>query len=320
VRRKYFLRRYKSGILPEEIQFEHGLIEHLLDKKFDLVAKIHKTKTGATYLERPGQDSPGQVLYYTIFDFLPGEDRYTWIDPNCSPEEVENCAAILARYHDSVSGFNPPGRRSEPKIIDLLPRLAGLLRSSPKRSKGSQFDTYLVENLELLVDNCLQIQAACGDFSAGDYPELVVHGDFHPGNLKFEGAEVVALFDFDWSKIDLRGYDLGLGLWYFFTRWKAPQDGVLRTEEGRKFLNRYQKEAAALPNLKPLTGAELDHLPQLINLGNLYVLYWLVVDFYAKPVDVQEYLGYLRHHVHFVQWLNSSGQTRMQEELRTDDN
>jgi homoserine kinase type II len=41
-------------------------------------------------------------------------------------------------------------------------------------------------------------------------PRLAVHGDYHPGNLKFQGGKVIAVLDFGWSKIEARCFDVGL--------------------------------------------------------------------------------------------------------------
>src|SRR5512138_900083 len=67
-RRRYFLRKYKRGIREEELLFEHSIVEHLA-RAGTPVARIHHTRSGQTYLQRRG-------AFYTIFDFLPGEDRF----------------------------------------------------------------------------------------------------------------------------------------------------------------------------------------------------------------------------------------------------
>ena len=43
-------------------------------------------------------------------------------------------------------------------------------------------------------------------------PHCAIHCDFHPGNLKYENNRVVGIFDFDWSKIDLRLFDLRMAV------------------------------------------------------------------------------------------------------------
>jgi homoserine kinase type II len=88
-----------------------------------------------------------------------------------------------------------------------------------------------------------------------DWPSIVIHCDFHPGNLKISAEEIVGLFDFDWSKIDLRCFDVALAGWYFFTSWRGELDGALRLAEFRTFLNTYQETFQDQAVLKPDVSA-----------------------------------------------------------------
>jgi homoserine kinase type II len=102
-RNKYFLRRYKKGIREEEVEFEHSVIKHLVKKDFNLVARVISTRDGKTFVkqfeDRSDKDK-GEGVFYAVFDFLPGEDKYTWITP-CD-EELKNAAAVLAQFHNAV--------------------------------------------------------------------------------------------------------------------------------------------------------------------------------------------------------------------------
>ena len=227
---------------------------------------------------------------------------------------MKNAAEVLAHFHHAVAGFSPPGRRVEPKILDLLPQIAENLQLVKKASKGSEFDKMLEENLHLLLDDCSQMQAYCAAVDWSAAPEMVVHCDFHPGNLKFSGQQVVGLFDFDWSKIDLRCFDVGLAIWYL-THWDGDLDGIIRLPESMHFLQTYQESLANLPNLAPLDEFELRHIPVMINLGNLFILNWTVTDFYATSADADEYLQYLQHSINFSRWFTSRGRNFIEEFL-----
>jgi homoserine kinase type II len=144
---------------------------------------------------------------------------------------------------------------------------------------------------------------------------MVVHCDYHPGNLKFIQSRVSGLFDFDWSKVDLRSFDVGLALWYFCASWKNPTDGELRLDDLATFLGAYQDYLRAQPGARPLSPLEAHYLPYLINAGNLYVLNWTILDFYSKDVDPQEYLIYLRHSVNFTRWFEAEGNLERLEAL-----
>lgn len=313
-RRKYFLRRYKHGIREEEIQFEHSLINHLLDAKVLPVARLYPTLGGETYLHRSMGPDDHEGAFYAIFDFLPGEDRYTWVDPICTPEELVSAAVTLAQFHQAVDGFQPPGKRAEPKILDLLPVISGTVTACPDKIKHTDFDVYLIDNLDLLLKDIDSTLAVLRVSQVSGLPQMVVHCDYHPGNLKFQQSQVSGLFDFDWSKIDLRSFDVGLALWYFCASWKSHVDGELRLADVAIFLGAYQEYLRLQPGARPLSPLEGQYLPHLINAGNLYVLNWTILDFYGKDVDPQEYLIYLRHSVNSARWFEAEGNL---EQLKT---
>jgi homoserine kinase type II len=309
----YFFRRYKQEILVDEITFEHAIIEHLLSQDVCQVARVHRTKNGETYVSRQ-LDGMSLPVYYAVFDFLEGEDRYTWIDPQLSTLEVQAAAAVLANFHNAVAAFNPPGRRVEPKILDLLPQIAENLQLVTRYSKGTDFDAALADNLDALLEVCSDMKAYCAGVDWSAAPEMVIHCDYHPGNLKFSGEQVVGLFDFDWSKIDLRCFDVGLAIWYL-SHWRGDLDGIVRLDESLQFLRTYQGVLAGMADLDPLSEFELQHLPVMINLGNLFVLNWTVTDYYATSADPEEYLVYLNHSIRFCHWFAKRGRQFLLDHL-----
>ncbi len=313
--KKFFLRRYRPGIQQEELTFEHAVISHALDRNFALVAKVFKTKQGTTYCIKYPQANRNQPVFYAIFEFLPGEDKYTWIDPRCSLRELKNSAAVLAQFHHVVADLIPNGRKFEPKILDFLPQVVANLNSSRKFSKGTVFDAYLGEYLSLLVDSFEAFQQSLASSVVSNGLQIVIHNDFHPGNLKFFQEQVVGLFDFDGSKIDLRCFDVALALWYFFTSWKGEEDGKMRIDECKNFLETYQLTLQGMSHLNPLNQVELLYLPMMINAANLYILNWTVTDYHAKDVDPEEYLIYLQHNVNFARWFFDSGKESLQKTL-----
>jgi homoserine kinase type II len=303
----YFLRRYRIGTKPEDILFEHTLVNHLIEKEFNIVAKVHPTKQGSTYCAQVPEGDGDQQFYYAIFEFLLGEDKYTWVDPHCSPREIKNAATTLASFHQAVADIIPKGRRTEPRIIDLLPKISDNFDRFQPKEIPNQFDECLISNLAKVLDNCRKTLHALKMVNEGDWPYIVIHCDYHPGNLKFEGEEIVGLFDFDWSKIDLRCFDVALASWYYFTNWYGEQDGTFRMDEFKDFVNHYQESFLDKAILKPMNNVELGQLHWLISAANLYVLNWTVVDYSSKEVDPNEYLMYLEHSINFIDWFNLEG-------------
>jgi homoserine kinase type II len=245
VQKNYFFRRYKLEIHTDEIIFEHAVINHLLNQNFDLVARVHQTTNGDSFVLGPAKAGSSQLVHYAVFDFLEGEDKYTWIDPQLSSAEVQSAASTQAQFHNAVFNFEPPGSRVEPRILELLPNIAENLKLVLNKTKGSAFDALLTKYLAFLLDECSKMQRYCAHLDWSAAPQMVIHCDYHPGNLKFRDREVVGLFDFDWSKIDLRCFDVGLALWYF-SHWRDELDGTLRMDESAQFLKNYQETLLAL--------------------------------------------------------------------------
>lgn len=295
-RRRFFLRRYKPSIQREEIRFEHALINHVADKGHCPVARPHPTRDGHTVLERGG-------AYYAIFDYLPGEDRYTWVGPRCSSSELRAAGRLLAQFHSDVATFRAPGRRAEPRTLRLLTVIG---RAWERARRRPPTDAYLAYAHEHAGD----VRASLAKTSdvlrrvAADLPKVIIHSDFHPGNLKFEGATISGLVDFDWAKTDVRLFDVALAVWYFCASWEGRADGRLRLPEVGAFLGAYQQRLAEPADLPPLSHTELEVFPEMINAGSLYVLYWGLSDYLSKPVDPAEYLIYLRHSVATSRWLS----------------
>jgi homoserine kinase type II len=303
-RHKYFLRKYKRGIRERELEFEHSVISHLIEEGFELVAKVFQTRDGETYVRR-GQGT--DEVFYAVFDFLPGEDRYTWVNPACSDREVEKAAAVLARFHNAVVGFAPKGERDEPRIIELLPTIGKNVAKSAARNKRTAFDAFLLEHVRPIQGNVAYTLQALRAAGCGAVVPLVNHCDYHPGNLKFQNGEITGLFDFDWCKIDARCFDVALALFYFFAAWEESRDGAFDLDQTGLFLRAYQRTLEDSARLDPMGDVELECLPHMLDASNLYVLNWTIEDFYAKEVDPEEYLIYLRHGVRVMEWLGDEG-------------
>ncbi len=306
-KQKYFLRRYKRGIREEEVRFEHSIVKHLMKKQFSLSAGLIIKKDRSTYvkeIEESG-DQKSEV-YYAIFEFLNGEDKYTWDNPVCTDKELESAARVLAQYHSAVYDLQYEGKRYEAKIIDLLPTIAGNLMKYAKRTGTTKFDDYFLKHIDYslsVIDNMAR------HIKKNDYnrmPQLAIHADFHLGNLKYRRGCVVGLFDFDWSKIDVRCFDVAFAVTYTCTSWEGKEDGDLLLDRMALFLKAYQEEAEKLEGVGPLNGLEVQYLPLMVKASNLYLLNWGVDEYYIKKLNPYEYLIYLQHTVRTMRWIENN--------------
>src|SRR3972149_6586085 len=177
------------------------------------VARLHPTRRGQTFLHWPESEGDAEGAFYAVFDFLPGQDRYTWVGPRLSDAELHSAGKLLARFHSAASTLSPRGKRAEPKIRDLLKIIGSHWEAGRARPKGTAFDGFPTRSFSLVRRAITTTSAALSGPTARGFPEVFIHCDYHPGNLKFEGPEITGLVDFDWSKIDMRAFDVGLALW-----------------------------------------------------------------------------------------------------------
>jgi len=305
-KKKYFFRRYKEGIKEEEIEFEHSIIRHLIRRGFTLIAEVMPTQAGRTFVKRLEGDGGGKKeIFYAVFDFLPGLDKYSWVNPKCTDQEIEDAATVLAQFHTVVFDLDPTGKRYEPGILELLPEIASYVDHCSRNLGSTIFDSYFHEHLSLIQVSLAKTLDALGSQGCSKIPRQIIHADYHPGNLKFRDSEIVGLFDFDWSKVDFRCFDIALAITYFFSSWNNQKDGELHLDKTGLFIDAYQDALRNKSGLGPLSATELTCLPHMISASNLYVFNWTIRDFYGNNLDPEEYLIYLRHGVNFMKWLTN---------------
>jgi homoserine kinase type II len=294
----YFLRKYKRGIAVDEVKFEHALINHCIDRGFTIAARVISNRNNKTYVKPSKSRS-----IFAVYEYLAGEDKYTWDNPILNDEEFASAAKMLATFHNAARDFDPKGlQRVEAKILDLLPTFTVNLQKFAQDTGTGKFYRYLLDNLDdiLTVIQKTHIDAA----DTGKMPLYPIHCDYHPGNLKFENNQVVGIFDFDWSKIDFRLFDVSLALDYFCSSWEDAHDGEMLLDRCILFLTTYQEEAHRMGGMESLNEIEIKNIPAMLAAANLYLINWIVTTYYADPdLNDHEYLIYLKHTVRLMRWI-----------------
>ena len=102
-------------------------------------------------------------------------------------------------------------------------------------------------------------------------PEIPIHFDYHPGNLKFNDDKGVGIFDFDWFKIDYRLLDVALCRVYLTSLWNDQAVG-LKPDNFPLFLSTYKQACHRLEHISPLTELEHRYLVPMLSIAILYVL------------------------------------------------
>ncbi len=198
-RGQYFLKRRHTDLRnPEVICFQHDLMQHLRQAEFPAPA-ILPTISGETFLVHAGE-------FYEIQEYINGAPC-----EHFSPPHIHVAALMLGHYHACVRDFVPRplcdfGDLYSPAIlINNLTRLSeawALHRDPTLRQIVHQLETQAEELAALFTEH-------------GELPHLVIHGDYHAGNLLFQGDRIIGVVDYDKSCYQPRVVELAEALIYF---------------------------------------------------------------------------------------------------------
>ena len=190
---EYFVRKYKKGIQEKEMELEHSLIDFSIANGLDVAAGLIRSKDGKTFVSLP-EEFNGKVekRYFAVYDFLEGEDKYTWIDPYLTDEEFASFAGVLATFHNASRNYDPKGReRIEPKILEFLKILPKTFKDFSKTDIHNKFHSFYLENLDDILEAIDRVNIP--DEDVAKMPYNPVHCDYHPGNVKFKDGKVVGI-------------------------------------------------------------------------------------------------------------------------------
>ena len=258
----------KVGIVAQRGKF---LLKRRAAEKADLdrVRFAHKIQT---HLARHGfpvaglistRDSSQAVTQffdnvYELFAFIPGQPYRR------SREETLDAGSVLARFHQLTEAVAEPHGPHVPRgdYHDAPGVRTGLLAIGAKLSAHDSFsgdEAELASIVQFLLERYDLAAEAVDAVGFGNWPERLVHADWHPGNLLFRGQKVAAVVDYDSIRWARGMIDVANGALQFTmvasgdpTTWPAEADD----ERYRAFLGGYRArrslsadECAALPHL-----------------------------------------------------------------------
>jgi len=239
-------RRAKEHADPADVAFEHALLARLGEAGLP-VARPLEAGGGGTWVILDAPADPPRMS--DLFEVLP------WIEGG--PFEPGNVAQLcdlggqLAAFHRVTAAMDE--HREKPREDDP----ARLLQNVDALTDG--LDTGGREPLLDAIRRTLRTLAGeLYECVYGKLPQAIIHGDLHPGNVKFVGRRLVGFFDFDWANRQERVRDVCDALAFF-----ASEREPLRADDiwsltaafapdaclSRRFLEAYE-------SVWPLTDAE----------------------------------------------------------------
>lgn len=182
---RWILRRYSLARLPAGIPFEHEVLTALAAGGWPVPRPL-AAPDGTTLVKVEGR-------FYALFPHLRGR---------CL-EDPGRHGAVLASLHRATSTLDLVNRSTWPRLADYARR---------------PFGDLLVEYAGADPDGAAAIVRWHGHVARHlaaapkSLPRLVVHGDFHSGNLLFEHGELTGVLDFDFARLDVRAADVAIAL------------------------------------------------------------------------------------------------------------
>jgi len=238
--KRYSLRaRSEEHADPDTIAFEHDLVRTLDDAGFPVAAPLAACD-GKTWVEACSR----------IIEVTP------WIEGDAfepgNAEQLRELGRQVAVFHGITSRVQV---RKEKRREDDPRRLIEDLAAFLADVDASGHEDLLSEVRALL----WQLDEKLHGTIYGQLPEAIIHGDLHPGNVKFKGNRLAGFFDFDWANRQERVRDVGDALLFFAGRrgpadaddiWSLTQAVVVDERLAATVLASYEDVSALTPNEK----------------------------------------------------------------------
>lgn len=206
---KLFLKRRNPKYASlEYVAFDHRLMEYLAP--FQLGTPLaQRTLEGDRWLL-------WQEQVYELYPFQEGEER-----DSLSFAELASTGECLAQFHTASRQFPPTTGKNWQRYHAPAPIRTGIKAIHAElRQRLSPSDLHFLEEQLCLLEN---------DFPDTRYhalPKVIVHGDYHPGNLKFQGEQVSGVFDLDWATLQPRVLDIADGVFLLAGERLSPLDAT----------------------------------------------------------------------------------------------
>jgi len=199
---RYLLkRRSKDKDDRYRVAFAHAVQRHLKEKNFPVAGLIHTRDENNTFLEQDDH-------LYELFEFISGA-RFEG-----KTEFIVDAGTVLAKFHKFLSDFSYQPIPLKDSFHDSR-AVRGHLKKIGSEKNNGQADSSLRKTIESLMMMYNNSSVNVNQLGFDDWPQQIVHGDWHPGNMLFAGGKIVAVVDFDSLKVSSALTDLANGALQF---------------------------------------------------------------------------------------------------------
>ena len=267
---RYVLTLFEQRTPGEDLPFFRDLMAHLATGGLPCPLPVSSAGSGKAPVELAGKPA-------LVVSFLPGAQN-----TNPTEEQAGAVGEMLARLHLAAGNFD----RSRGNSMGP----AAWREMADKIASGARD----------VAPDLLDLFAAELDFLEAHWPRAlppelpvgIIHGDFFPDNLLWEGGAISGVIDFYFACKEALAYDLAVTLnsWCFGTAGEFDE-------------SRAGAIVAGYEAVRPLTSAEKAAMPWFLRGAALRILLsrthdqlFDVEDALVTPKDPAEYLRILNYH------------------------
>jgi len=228
---KFLLKRRPKGKDDlYRVAFAHAVQTHLAKRAFPVTSLVATRDENNTVLQLDNH-------IYEFFKFVTGS-RY-----DGSAEATTDAGRQLAKLHqhlaDCVSEWKPlRGSFHDSSTVRRHLKTTGA-------EKGARPDKKLQGTAEVLMMLYNASSVRVNELGFDSWAEQVVHGDWHPGNMLFSSRKLIAVLDFDSTRLAPTATDLANGMLQFSIVGGRPNPAdwpdYLDQAKLVQFLNGYRK-------------------------------------------------------------------------------
>lgn len=244
----YCLKTYRSGNSASHISLEECLISFLQEVGYTLAPNMIPTREAEFHVEAGGSR-------WWLSRYIEADAPYSWMIPTWRNHACYVAGKALGALHHTTDGLNievvrqwanfgddglkeesdleSMSRTEELVYLSALATMEAVLDETVRRCgkaleeerfKGDPLLSFIIENPRALKETLLGALSFIEDQkrTLGTL-ELLVHGDFHPGNLLFrenpEDKQLVAVLDYEHVHLEDPVFDVAYAAAMFSAAW-----------------------------------------------------------------------------------------------------
>ena len=228
---KFLLKRRPKGKDDlYRVAFAHAVQTHLVEKDFPVTSLVATCDENSTILQLNNH-------IYELFEFVTGS-RY-----DGTAEATTDTGRQLANFHRYLTDFAEKWKPLRGSFHDSSTVRRHLKTTGAEKAARPNKKLQIIAETLMTIYNASSVRVS--ELGFDSWPEQIVHGDWHPGNMLFSNRKLIAVLDFDSVKIASTVTDLANGILQFSIVGNRPNPAdwpdYLDQAKLVQFLNGYRR-------------------------------------------------------------------------------